>query len=94
MLNQTQTEQMPGSNTPMGGKPEHKGGKGIFIAILIIVVAGLLGYWYLNAPKKVPEVQDMQPAQNTSAGTDASADISAAEEGLDSMYFEGTSEGL
>ncbi|HSE56681.1 MAG TPA: hypothetical protein VLB02_01190 [Candidatus Paceibacterota bacterium] len=94
MLNQTQTEQMPQNGAPMGGKPEHKGGKGIFIAILIIVVAALLGYWYLNAPKQVPEVQNVQQPAGTRATTDASAEVSAAEDGLDNMYFEGVSDGL
>ncbi len=97
ILNQTQTEQMPngmGNNMSPGQPEHHKSGKGIFIAILVVVVAILLGYWYLNAPKKVPEVENT-PVQNSAAQTtDANDEITAAEAGLDDVYFEGVSSGL
>ncbi len=101
-LNQTQMPQMPqGMNGMNQGAPheEHKHtGRTIFVAILIIILAGFLGYWYFTAPNKVPTVEDM-PQQATSTQTEPTndelmANVSASEEELDGLYFEGVADGM
>ncbi len=93
-LNETKLEQMPSS---MQGEQQNKKphtAKSLLIALLIILVAAGLGYWYLkkNPAEVINNEYDMQNVGATQS--DNASELDQTEQELNELYFEGVVEGL
>ena len=99
IVNNTTMEQMPnGFNTPPLHDPEHEKHtkRNVFIAIAVLIVIFFLGYWYLNTPKDIPEINPQPSSETVSevSNQEMMATAIASQNELESMYFDNVSDGL